>query len=41
MEPEKPRRSAVHTREYQFLLKKLREARVGANLTQVEVANAP
>lgn len=40
MEPEKPRRSAVHTREYQFLLKKLREARVGAKLTQVEVAKA-
>ena len=40
MEPEKRRRSAVHTREYRYLLARLREARKAANLTQVQAANA-
>ncbi len=34
------RRSATHTREYRYMLKRLREARLSANLTQVEVAEA-
>ncbi len=34
------RRSAVHTAEYQFLLKRLRQARRQAGLTQVQVARA-
>ena len=34
------RRSAVHSSEYQRLLKRLREARVRAGLTQVQVAKA-
>lgn len=38
MEHGKRRRNAVHTSEYQHLLKRLREARVGAGLTQVQVA---
>lgn len=40
MEPAKRRRSAVHSAEYRYLLKRLREARVKAGLTQVEVAKA-
>jgi len=36
----KHRRSAVHNAEYQFLLKRLREARRRAGLTQVQVARA-
>ena len=40
MEHAKQRRSAVHTREYQYLLKKLREGRKAAGLTQVQVAKA-
>ena len=36
----KRRRSAVHTAEYQYLLKRLREARRQARLTQVQVAKA-
>ena len=34
------RHSAVHSAEYQFLLKRLREARHQAGLTQVQVARA-
>ena len=34
------RRSATHTREYQYLLKRLRDARKKAGLTQVQVAKA-
>jgi transcriptional regulator with XRE-family HTH domain len=34
------RRSAVHTAEYRYLLKRLREARRQARLTQVQVAKA-
>ncbi len=34
------RRSAVHSTEYRYLLKRLREARRRAGLTQVEVAKA-
>lgn len=40
MEHAKHRRSAVHAREYQYLLKRLREARKKAGLTQVQVAKA-
>lgn len=40
MEHAKGRRSAVHSREYQFLLKRLREARKKAGLTQIQVAKA-
>lgn len=40
MEPAKRRRSAVHSAEYRYLLKRLREARLKAGLTQVEVARA-
>jgi transcriptional regulator with XRE-family HTH domain len=40
MGPAKRRRSAVHTAEYQYLLKRLREARLAAGLTQVDVARA-
>ncbi len=36
----KERRSAVHHAEYQYLLKRLREARRRAGLTQVQVAKA-
>lgn len=34
------RRSAVHSAEYQYLLKRLRDARHQAGLTQVQVAKA-
>jgi transcriptional regulator with XRE-family HTH domain len=34
------RRSAVHSSGYQFLLRRLRDARAAAGLTQVEVARA-
>jgi transcriptional regulator with XRE-family HTH domain len=40
MEHARQRRSAIHTREYQFLLKQLRQARSEAGLTQVQVAKA-
>lgn len=40
MEHAKGRRSAVHSRDYQFLLKRLREARSQAGLTQTQVAKA-
>lgn len=40
MEHRKHRRSAVHATEYQNLLKRLREARRQAGLTQVQVAEA-
>ena len=40
MEHAKRRRSAVHTGEYKYLLKRLREARREAGLTQVQVAKA-
>jgi len=40
MEHGKRRRSAVHTPEYRYLLGRLREARVSAGLTQVQVARA-
>jgi len=40
MEHAKRRRSAVHTAEYQYLLKRLRQARRQAELTQVQVARA-
>jgi len=40
MEHAKRRRSAVHTTDYQYLLKRLREARRQAGLTQVQVAKA-
>jgi len=40
MEHGRRRRSAVHNSEYQRLLKRLREARIRAGLTQVEVARA-
>ena len=40
MEHAKGRRSAVHTPEYEYLLKRLREARRQAELTQVQVAKA-
>ena len=40
MEHGKRRRSAVHSSAYQYLLKHLREARVRAGLTQVQVAKA-
>jgi len=40
MEHGKRRRSAVHGSDYQYLLKRLREARLKAGLTQVQVANA-
>jgi transcriptional regulator with XRE-family HTH domain len=40
MEHGRRRRSAVHSSEYQRLLKRLREARVRAGLTQVQVARA-
>ena len=40
MEHGKRRRSAVHGTEYQHLLKRLREARLRAGLTQVQVARA-
>ena len=33
-------RSAVHSSGYQYLLRRLRDARVAAGLTQVEVAKA-
>ena len=34
------RRSATHTRGYRYMLKRLRTARLEADLTQVEVAKA-
>ena len=34
------RRSGVHTPEYQYMLRRLREARLKAGLTQVAVAKA-
>ncbi len=40
MEHGNPRRSATQTPEYRYLLKRLREARKKAGLTQVEVAAA-
>jgi len=40
MEHGKRRRSAVHTADYQYLLRRLREARRQAGLTQVQVAKA-
>jgi transcriptional regulator with XRE-family HTH domain len=40
MEHTKKRRSAMHTREYRFLLQRLREARKAAGLTQVQAAAA-
>lgn len=40
MEHAKRRRSAIHTAEYQYLLRRLREARRQAGLTQVQVAKA-
>lgn len=40
MEHGKRRRNAVHTAEYQYLLRRLREARWQAGLTQVQVAKA-
>ena len=40
MEHGRRRRGAVHTSAYQYLLKRLREARVRAGLTQVQVARA-
>ena len=40
MEHGKRRRSATHTAEYRYLLKRLREARKRAGLTQVDVARA-
>lgn len=40
MEHGKRRRSAVHSPEYQYLLERLREARLKAGLTQVQVARA-
>ncbi|MGH2367198.1 MAG: helix-turn-helix domain-containing protein [Chloroflexota bacterium] len=40
MEHGKRRRSAVHGAGYQYLLRRLREARLRAGLTQVEVAKA-
>ena len=40
MERGKRRRSAIHTTEYQYILKRLREARLRAGLTQVHVARA-
>ncbi len=40
MEHAKRRRSAVHTTDYRYLLKRLREARRQAGLTQVQVAKA-
>ena len=36
----KKRRSKIHTRDYQFMLRRLREARIRAGLTQVQVAQA-
>ena len=40
MEHGRRRRSAVHGAGYQYLLKRLREARLKAGLTQVQVAKA-
>jgi transcriptional regulator with XRE-family HTH domain len=40
MEHGKRRRGAVHTSDYQYLLRRLREARRQAGLTQVQVAKA-
>ncbi len=40
MEHSKRRRSTVHTRGYQYMLERLRKARVAAGLTQVDVAKA-
>jgi len=40
MEHGKSRRSPVHTPAYQYLLRRLRKARLTAGLTQVEVASA-
>jgi len=40
MERAKRRRSAVHIAEYKYLLRRLREARRQAGLTQVQVAKA-
>ena len=40
MEHAKRRRSAVHSPEYRHLLKRLRDARHQAGLTQVQVAKA-
>ena len=34
------RRSATHEREYRYMLKRLREARLAAGMTQVQVAEA-
>ncbi len=34
------RRSVVHSQDYQYLLKRLRQARAKAGLTQVQVARA-
>ena len=40
MEHGKRRRSAIHTSDYQYLLRRLRQARLKAGLTQVQVAKA-
>jgi len=40
MEHSSRRPSVVHTSDYQYLLKRLRQARVKAGLTQVQVAKA-
>ncbi len=40
MEHSTRRRSTVHTRGYQYMLKRLRKARLAAGLTQVDVAKA-
>lgn len=40
MEHAKRRRGAIHTAEYQYLLKRLRAARKQAGFTQVQVAKA-
>jgi len=40
MEHGKRRPSSVHTAEYQYMLKRLREARRNARLTQTQVAKA-
>jgi transcriptional regulator with XRE-family HTH domain len=40
MEHAQPSRSAVHTPEYQHLLKRLRQARLTRGLTQDQVAKA-
>ena len=40
MEHDRNRRSATHTRDYRYMLKRLRKARLDARLTQVQVAKA-